>query len=126
MRILLDSHAFLWYAADSPELSAASLAAINDPANVVFVSVASLWEIAIKESLGKLKIIDLEELLRRLDDEDFQLLSVGTSHVRRIRALPFHHRDPFDRMLVAQALEEQLCFISCDAILDLYGIDRLW
>lgn len=126
MRLLLDTHAFIWHATGSSELSPVASAAISDLGNEANVSIASLWEIGIKESLGKLTIVSLDELIERMKDLDFRLLPLDIPHIRKVRLLPHHHRDPFDRMLVAQALEDDLQMVSCDTALDAYGVKRVW
>jgi PIN domain nuclease of toxin-antitoxin system len=128
MRLLLDTHSFLWFAEGDPRLSSAARALMEAAENTLLVSIASLWEIAIKASLGKL---DLQEpfgtlIPRLLGEADIDLLGITVDHLTAVAALPFHHRDPFDRLLVAQAQVEQLPIVSHDAILDAYGTDRRW
>ncbi len=125
MRLLLDTHALLWALAAPAKLSARSAAAIRDPANTVFVSAASGWEIAIKVALGKLSA-DLDEIVRATADVGFEELAVTLVHARRVGALPLHHRDPFDRMLVAQAFEEGLTVVTRDGAVREYGVPTLW
>jgi len=123
MRLLLDSHALLWWLDDAPTLSADARAAITDPENLVVVSVASLWELAIKVMIGKLDLPgDFEEVLSR---QGFQLLDVNANHVYALRSLPLHHRDPFDRMLVAQARVEGLRIVTRDAWVASYEVPVL-
>jgi PIN domain nuclease of toxin-antitoxin system len=128
VNVLLDTHAFLWFVADDPQLHAKSRTAIEDASNRKFVSLATCWEIAIKAGLKKL---DLGEpastfLPRELAANGFALLPIELSHVARVEDLPPYHKDPFDRLLVAQAMVERLTLISFDAVFDQYGIDRLW
>ena len=128
MRLLLDTHIFLWFVFDDPALSAAAKALIEDPNTVAFLSVASVWEIAIKNSVGKLPLKQsfsqfVSEQVRR---NDITLLPVALPHIVQVAALPYHHRDPFDRMLAAQSLVEQLPLVSVDAVFDNYGVNRLW
>ena len=125
MRLLLDTHALLWALATPAKLPAATAAAIRDPANAVFVSAASAWEIAIKSALGKLSA-DLDEIVRTSIEVGFEELVVTLAHARRVRALPPRHRDPFDRMLVAQAIEEGLTVVTRDAAVGDYGVSTLW
>jgi PIN domain nuclease of toxin-antitoxin system len=101
---------------------------ISDPANEILLSVASLWEAAIKFSVGKLELQPSFEVavLGQMARNDVRLLGIEVAHVTRTLTLPFHHRDPFDRLLVAQALEENLPVVSADAILDAYTVRRLW
>ena len=125
MRILLDSHALLWWLNDSPRLSPAADAAIAHPDHEVLVIAASLWEIAIKVHLGKLPGVPVD-LLAHLQDQEFEILPITGAHAQRAGALPNHHKDPFDRMLVAQAQAEGIPLISNEAIFDGYGVSRIW
>jgi PIN domain nuclease of toxin-antitoxin system len=123
-RWLVDTHALLWWLDDAPALSQPARETISDPANTVLVSTASLWEIAIKQSLGKLSVP--AELPDEIADAGFGWLTVGVEHSWAARELPFHHRDPFDRLLVAQALEEQIPVITRDERFAAYGITTRW
>lgn len=125
MRLLLDTHALLWALASPAKLPAPTARAIRDPANAVFVSAASAWEIAIKSALGKLSA-DLDEIVRTSIEVGFEELAVTLAHAGRMRALPARHRDPFDRMLVAQAIEEGLTIVTRDAAVAEYGVATLW
>jgi PIN domain nuclease of toxin-antitoxin system len=128
MRLLLDTHAFLWMG-DSPEkLGPGARDALLDRDNVVVLSIASVWEMAIKIGLGKLSLAGtLEELVHAaLVHPRMELLSVELPHVLRVQALPWHHRDPFDRLLVAQAFATSMPIVSRDAALDPYGVSRIW
>ncbi len=130
MKHLLDSHTLLWYTLNDPQLSATAKALILDPANEIVVSPASFWEIAIKVSLRKLRLIrPFQEFVDVcLLQYGFQILPIEPAHTVRIASLPFpaDHKDPFDRLLVAQSLVEGVSLISCDTALDAYGIQRLW
>ncbi len=127
MRLLLDTHAFLWFVDDNPRLSAHAKALLESDADLS-LSLASLWEIAIKTSIGKLTLAHPFDLFisRQLPANGIELLNITTAHLARLTTLPFHHRDPFDRLLVAQALTENLTIVSVDAALDNYGVTRLW
>ena len=125
MRLLLDTHVLLWALAAPARLPAKVSAAIRDPSNMVHVSATSGWEIAIKVALGKLKA-DLDEISRAVAEVGFEELPVRMAHARRLRALPAHHRDPFDRMLVAQAIEEGLTLVTRDRQLGAYGVPIAW
>ena len=125
MRLLLDTHVLLWALAGSPRLNAAARDAILDDANEVFVSAASLWEAAIKRSLGKLRF-DPAKVLAELDHNGFRELPVMIRHAVAAGDLPLHHKDPFDRMLVAQATAEGLTVVTGDAALKPYGVAALW
>lgn len=128
MKFVADTHAFLWFVTDSPQLSANAKSLLESPNSDRLLSVASIWEIAIKASIGKLSFDKpLEQFLpEQVALNYFQLLDISMPHVLRVAALPFHHRDPFDRMIIAQALAEGLPILSNDVALDAYGITRLW
>lgn len=128
MKLLLDTHALIWFAENDSSLSAGARQALRDDANELFCSVASIWEMAIKVSLGKLKLgVRLEpDFRRRLEENGFTILPVEFTHGARVLNLPWYHRDPFDRLLVAQAQLEHLTLISHDSQLDSYGIQRIW
>jgi PIN domain nuclease of toxin-antitoxin system len=117
--LLLDTHIFLWWRAASPRLGAGIREAISQ-ADVVFVSAASAWEAAIKQALGRLEIPDRFEV--GVEESGFEKLVVTFAHAERVASLPLHHRDPFDRMLVAQALEEKLTLVSHDSQLEAYDV----
>jgi PIN domain nuclease of toxin-antitoxin system len=128
MRVLLDSHAFLWFIWDDPGLSPAARAAIRDPGNVKYVSLATSWEVAIKVGQGKLQLgvpyrgfIPTQMALNRFDP-----LPIDDDHLAAVVDLPWHHKDPFDRMIVAQSLCENMPIVSVDAKLDIYGVVRIW
>jgi PIN domain nuclease of toxin-antitoxin system len=123
-RLLVDTHALLWWLADDRALSRAAAEAIADPANELSVSAASIWEIAIKRSLGKVRAPD--GLVDHIADAGFEWLPIRAEHAWRVHELPYHHRDPFDRLLVAQAVCEQVPIISRDPNLAAYGITVHW
>jgi PIN domain nuclease of toxin-antitoxin system len=118
MRLLLDTQIFLWFLADSPRLDAATRARI-DEADEVFVSAASVWEAAIKAGLGKLDV-SADDLVAGIAASGFVELPVRAAHGAALARLPPHHRDPFDRLLVAQALSEPLRLLTADALLAQY------
>jgi PIN domain nuclease of toxin-antitoxin system len=120
VRLLLDTHALIWSVGDSAELARTARAGIVDPANTVVVSVVSLWEAAIKEATGKLVL--REDLGGAAVERGFDVLPVWPEHARAIRDLPLHHRDPFDRMLVAQARHEGLTLVTADRRLEAYSV----
>jgi PIN domain nuclease of toxin-antitoxin system len=128
MNLLLDTHAFPWFVWDDPLLSGSAKAWIVNPANRKCVSIASCWEIAIKVSVGKLKLGESATsfLPREIAANHFDLLPIELRHATAVETLPLHHRDPFDRLLIAQSLTEQIPIISADGTLDLYGVTRLW
>jgi PIN domain nuclease of toxin-antitoxin system len=128
VNVLLDAHALLWFLAGSDKLTANALAGIQDTRNTVFVSPVTLWEISIKDSLGKLTLPEPFAQLfpARLEASGMLMLPILMPHLHRHRALPFHHHDPFDRLLIAQAIEEDITVISCDGEFAAYGVKLLW
>jgi PIN domain nuclease of toxin-antitoxin system len=124
---LLDSHVALWALGDPDRLGPAARAAIVDPGHEVLVSAASLWEISIKQALGKLRLpaAARDWLPGELERSGFDTLSVTAAHALSAGALPPHHRDPFDRMLIAQAIEESLTLVTSDGRLAVYGVSLL-
>lgn len=128
MRVLLDTCTFLWLDAASPELSTKARAVLDEGDVEVFVSIASIWEIGIKQSLGKLPFVaPVEEVVRRYSSQgSIQVIPIRVEHVSRIESLPFVHRDPFDRILAAQAIEEELTVLSPDSRFTQYGVRRIW
>ena len=128
MRFLLDTHSLLWFLAGDPNLTERARRVIENPEYDILASIASLWEVAIKHSLGKLQLAEpFEELFpRHLSLNSIVLLTIRQDHVARVSSLPFHHRDPFDRLLVAQALVEEIPILSGDDALDAYGVERIW
>lgn len=128
MRLLLDTHAMYWYIEGDPQLSVPARTLIQDASNEVLISPASYWEIAIKVSLRKWQLNrSYEDFMDiGLKQYGFQVLPILPTHTARLIGMQFHHKDPFDRMLVAQALVEQVPIVSADGQLDAYGITRLW
>ena len=126
MAILLDTHAFLWWCQDAPDLSAKARKTIANAD--CFVSVATFWEIAIKCSLEKLRLPGTAEryLTEQMSLNGFEILDIGFRHTMGVISLPWRHRDPFDRLLAAQALEEGIPVVSRDKIFEDYGVERLW
>jgi len=121
VKLLLDTHVLLWWLADAPELSPTARERIADRSNFVMVSAASIWEIRIKESIGKLSLpTDFEALVRR---ESFEWLSITAEHAHATRELPLHHRDPFDRLLIAQARCEGVALLTHDRGLSVYDVE---
>jgi PIN domain nuclease of toxin-antitoxin system len=128
MRMLLDTHAFLWFVLGDSQLSSPAQALIVDAANEKLVSPASYWEIAIKISVGKYRLHEPYDVFmqRAISQSGFGILAVDIKHSALLIDLPYHHRDPFDRLLVAQAISEQVPILSSDSMLDPYPITRLW
>jgi PIN domain nuclease of toxin-antitoxin system len=128
MRLLLDTHAFLWWLSGDDALSEAARAAMADEGNSIFLSAASAWEIATKHRIGKLPGVAaiVADLDRAIVDQGFTGLSISLRHGQTAGSLPGPHRDPFDRMLIAQAMLENLTLVSNEQVFDLYGVARLW
>jgi PIN domain nuclease of toxin-antitoxin system len=128
VRFLLDTHTFLWAVLDDPRLSDKVRALMLNADNELLVSPASYWEIAIKISLGKYTLDDDFEAFmeRQTVYSEFTLLPISLKHAAVVASLPFHHRDPFDRLLVAQAISEGIPIVSIDRALDLYPLTRIW
>jgi PIN domain nuclease of toxin-antitoxin system len=128
VRLLIDTHAFIWWLAGDGRLSPAAHTAIADETSEVFVSAATIWEATTKHRLGKLPSASALALdpLRTITGQGFQHLSITPAHAAAAGKLPGPHRDPFDRMLIAQAMIDDLVLISNEAPFDLYGVRRLW
>lgn len=128
MYLLLDTHALLWWVEDDPQLSLVARRLIADEQNDCLVSLATAWEMAIKAGLKKLELaVPVQRYFQQhLPANDFRLLPLELDHVTRVETLPLHHRDPFDRLLIAQALCEGLTLVSGDSVFDHYGIKRFW
>lgn len=127
MRLLLDTHAVLFWANDDPLLSRKARRVMSGAANECFISAACVWEVAVKTKSGKM---DAHRLLESFEtfvrDNGFSPLAISLQHAKAAGALPLHHKDPFDRMLAAQAQLEQLTIVSRDEVFDRYGVQRLW
>jgi PIN domain nuclease of toxin-antitoxin system len=128
VRLLLDTHAFLWFLLNDPQLSATAQAVIVDPLNSVEISPASYWEIAIKIGLKKYALPEPFQAFmeREIADNDFRILPIEPKHTAVLTTMPLHHKDPFDRLLVAQAMVEGIPLVSADPRLDAYGVTRIW
>ena len=124
MRALLDAHAYLWWLADDQSLGREAQSAIADPGTLVYVSAATIWEIAIKSVLGKLRVDG--DLVQEIEDNDFLELPITSRHAQQAGNLPRHHDDPFDRMLIAQAKAEDLVCVTRDPAFELYEVATLW
>lgn len=126
MRILIDTHILIWHLEDDLRLSAEHSDLIEDSRNAIYVSVASMWEIAIKASLGKLSLSrSISEIFAEVDSSATSLHAIEPIHTIQVSSLPFHHKDPFDRMIIAQALVEDLSLMSNDVNFVAYGVDLL-
>ena len=128
MRLLLDTHTLLWFALTDTGLSGTASSLIMDPDNEKLVSPASYWEIAIKISIKKYALSQPYEVFmdKAIDKNGFGYLHIEPKHTAALITLPFHHRDPFDRLLIAQAITEGIPIVSGDPVLDSYPIERLW
>jgi PIN domain nuclease of toxin-antitoxin system len=127
-RLLLDTHSFLWWLAGDESLSTRARAAIGENANAIFVSAASIWEIATKDRLGKLPGTNAiaSDLAGAIESQGFVGLPITIPHGQAAGALPGPHRDPFDRMLIAQSLLDDLVLVSNERAFEAYGVQRLW
>ena len=128
MRVLFDTHTFLWFIEGNSRIGSNARREILEPNNERFLSVASLWEIAIKASVGKLeKHSSFEDLVQvQVFGNAIDLLAISAKHLDVVQTLPFHHRDPFDRLMIAQALSENLVLLSRDRAFSAYGVELLW
>jgi PIN domain nuclease of toxin-antitoxin system len=126
--LLLDTHAMLWFFWDDSRLSKPAKSLIENAENRKLVSIAACWEIAIKVGLGKLDLGESSHsfLSREIARNNFELLPINLEHVTTVEGLPAHHRDPFDRLLIAQAIVERLPLVSSDDAFDQYNIQRIW
>jgi PIN domain nuclease of toxin-antitoxin system len=121
MKYLLDSHTYLWFSLNSPKLSQTALEIIENPENEILFSMASLWEISIKNTLGKLSLsTTYQSLFQELKEDNIEIMPISFWHTNALQALPFYHRDPFDRMLVAQAIVEEINLVGADPVFDLF------
>jgi PIN domain nuclease of toxin-antitoxin system len=128
VNILLDTHSFLWFIGGHPNLSRTARTFIEDDSHQLFLSIASLWEMAIKVSLNKLSLAQPFDTLipEQMNLNGIALLDIQIDHVAVVAEMPFYHRDPFDRLLVAQATVEQVPIVSADRSFDAYSVQRLW
>jgi PIN domain nuclease of toxin-antitoxin system len=128
MRLLLDTHSFLWFTENNPKLSSLALSYLQDTNNQIFLSFASVWELAIKISTGRFVLnLPFETFFsQQLQVNRIALLEPTISHAAVVALLPYHHRDPFDRMIISQAVVEQIPILSAGTAFDAYGVTRLW
>jgi len=128
MKYLLDTHSLIWFIGGDAQLSTHARQLIDEEENELFISVASLWEMAIKFSIGKLDLGQPFEALfpKHLENNSIEILGITVEHLKAVCNLPFHHRDPFDRLIIAQAHVERLPVISIDTVFDSYGTKREW
>ena len=127
MDILLDTCSALWYFNGNDEMPQSARDTILNSDNTIYISIATLWEAAIKMSIGKLNFDSgLDGFIEAIEDEGFSLLDITTEHIKTVKNLPFIHRDPFDRMLVAQAIVEGLLIMTADSYMAKYDINLIW
>ena len=127
MKILLDTHTFLWFLAGASELSKPARTLIENFENEKYISIASFWEIAIKNSLGKLALdVPFAELKAEAVKNSFQILPITFEDTMQLNTLPFHHRDPFDRIIISQAKGNNLVLLSCDSNFSPYDVNSFW
>lgn len=128
MKLLLDTHSFIWWDSEPEKLSARSLTACHDTTNVIYLSVASVWEMQIKQQLGKLKLNSplAEIVANQQTTNGVEVLPATLAHVLALDKLPYYHKDPFDRLLIAQAMVEQATLVTNDGIFARYSVATLW
>ncbi len=128
MRYLLDTSAFLWYVSDHQRLSSVAAERMKDPTSIFHLSLVSIWEVAIKFNMGKLDLpLPFDEFVdKTIHSYSLRLLNIQIPHLRRVARMPLHHRDPFDRLLIAQSQVENIPVITSDAAFDSYEIQRVW
>ena len=124
MKILLDTHTFLWFVTADNQLSRKGKNIILDTANTKYISIATFWEIIIKLSLKKLKLqVSLDDLYNL---KGYEHLNINIQHLLQLQELEFHHRDPFDRIIIAQGLSEKMTIVSNEVLFDKYKVKRIW
>jgi PIN domain nuclease of toxin-antitoxin system len=128
MRLLLDAHCVIWAVDEPAKIAAAAKAALEDPANQLLLGAGTMWELSIKSGLRKLKLSSpfRQWMEQAITDLGLSVTPISLEHCDRQASLPFHHRDPFDRLLAAQALAEAIPVVSADTIFDQYGVSRIW
>lgn len=127
MNLLLDTQAFIWFVEDDKNLPKSVKQKLEDEKNILYISIASLWEMAIKVSLGKLKLVDgLQKVIENIDSNGFAIVGIETNHIIHLGSLAYHHRDPFDRIIASQCSSEKFTIVSSDEIFDKYKVKRIW
>ncbi len=127
MKYLLDTHTLIWFIEGSEKLPNKLRAIIEDPENNIYISIVSLWEISIKQSLNKIELdSSIEEYINKVIENNIEIVSILYEHILKLNILPFHHRDPFDRMLIAQAIVDKMIIISKDSHFPEYETAVLW
>ncbi|MCH8318156.1 MAG: type II toxin-antitoxin system VapC family toxin [Bacteroidetes bacterium] len=127
MQLLLDTHTFIWSIEDDKRLSQKAKKGIENQDNAIILSIASLWEMSIKISIGKLELKKpFEDVISYVREKGIEVLSINFEHTLLVSKLDFHHKDPFDRLIIAQAKIENMTIVSKDKLFDDYNIKRLW
>jgi PIN domain nuclease of toxin-antitoxin system len=128
MKILMDTHTFIWYVTNNPKLTSTAQLLINNGNNEVLLSIASIWEMAIKHSVDKLTFeLPFDVFIsQQFAVNNFTVLNIEISYLKVVANLPLHHRDPFDRLIIAQAMVEKIPIVGTDEVFDLYSIERFW
>lgn len=127
MEYLLDTHTALWLLSDTKKLSKKARHILEDTDNICYLSIASLWEISIKSSIGKLNLdLSIHELDEVLEENEVKILPLTVNHIHRVSRLKFHHRDPFDRIIIAQGIEEKLTILTADPHFEKYKVKLMW
>ena len=128
MNILVDTQAIIWYAENNLALGKNARQAMDDASNTCYVSMASFWEMSIKINLGKLNVkgLSLDEFMQEVEENGFSVLEISKAHIIKNGSLPLHHRDPFDRLIIAQASVEEWYIITSDDAFDAYEVRRIW
>ena len=128
MNLLLDTHVFIWWAEEPERLSANAMLALQDTSNRLFLSLVSVWEIQIKTQLGKMQLsLPLKDLVdSQLSTNGLEILPITREHIFAVDTLPFHHKDPFDRLIIAQSMIENATIVSLDPKLSEYSVNVLW
>lgn len=126
-KFLIDTHVLIWLVSDSKKISKKAFLKLNHRETKIYISTVSLWEIAIKEKIGKLDLgLTIEELILELKFNKIEIFTINTNHIKALNSFKLHHRDPFDRMLIAQAKVENMTIITKDNSFSKYNIDILW
>ena len=128
MKLLLDTHVFLWLRSEPHRLSPRVLSAYQDPANRIYLSIVSVWEMQIKHQIGKLRLdMPLRELIeKQCDANTLEILPFKLNHIFGLQNLPLHHKNPFDRLLIVQSQVENICLASSDSLFNLYSVSLFW
>jgi len=128
MKLLLDTHTFLWFIMGNSKLSTTARNYIEDTSNDKYISIVSLWEIAIKNSIGKLNLSGsfASVISSQIQLNGFEILDISFQHLVLVSSLPFHHRDPFDRLIISQSIVDFMPILGTDLLFDLYPITRFW